>query len=37
MKESEGYIAMFRNKTLRLKSLKVKIYQLDKDLGEGWE
>ena len=37
MKELEGYIAMFKNKTLRLKFLKVKIYQLDKDLGKGWE
>ena len=31
----EGYTATFRNKTLRLKFLKVKNYQLDKDLGGG--
>ena len=31
----EGYMAMFRNKTLTLKFLKVKNNQLDKDLDGG--
>ena len=35
VKELEGYMAMFRNKTLTLKFLKVKNNQLDKDLDGG--